>query len=195
KFPTSQPAQTLERGQGTEEKMIPNPIYEDESYIGTGKLYGKVALVTGGSSGIGRAVSIAYAKEGADIAIVYNINDEDAEITKERVEAQGQRCLLLKGDAGDEAFAKKAVQQTVTELGGVDVLVNNAAEQNPIEELTDLPTDQMEQTFKTNFYSYYYFSKYALEFMESGSSIVNTASINAFVGHAMLVDYTSTKGA
>ncbi|MFD2617265.1 SDR family oxidoreductase [Terrilactibacillus laevilacticus] len=190
-----QPAQTLVRDQGVEEAMTPNPIYEDDNYIGTGKLNGKVALVTGGSSGIGRAVAIAYAKEGADVAIIYNINDEDALLTKERVEAQGQRCLLLKGDAGDEAFASQAVEETVAELGGLDVLVNNAGEQAPKQSVTEVPSDQMERTFKTNFFSFYYFSKKALEYMKPGSAIVNTASINAFVGNPMLVDYTSTKGA
>ncbi|MTT31928.1 SDR family oxidoreductase [Terrilactibacillus sp. BCM23-1] len=190
-----QPAQTLVRDQGVEEEMTPNPIYEDDNYIGTGKLNGKVALVTGGSSGIGRAVAIAYAKEGADVAIIYNINDEDALLTKERVEAQGQRCLLLKGDAGDEAFANQAVEETVAELGGLDVLVNNAGEQTPKQNVTEIPSDQMERTFKTNFFSFYYFSKKALEYMKPGSAIVNTASINAFVGNPMLVDYTSTKGA
>ncbi|WP_141604408.1 SDR family oxidoreductase [Terrilactibacillus laevilacticus] len=190
-----QPAQTLVRDQGVEEEMTPNPIYEDDNYIGTGKLNGKVALVTGGSSGIGRAVAIAYAKEGADVAIIYNINDQDALLTKERVEAQGQRCLLLKGDAGDEAFASQAVEETVAELGGLDVLVNNAGEQAPKQSVTEVPSDQMERTFKTNFFSFYYFSKKAIEYMKPGSAIVNTASINAFVGNPMLVDYTSTKGA
>ena len=190
-----QPAQTQDRQPGIESVMNPRPIYEDENYKGTDKLKGKVALITGGDSGIGRAVAVAYAKEGADISIVYLNEHEDAQETKARVEKEGVKCLLLPGDVRDEAFCNDAVEQTVKELGRLDILVNNAAEQHPKDSIKEISSEQLEKTFKTNFFSYFYFTKKAIDYLEPGSAIINTASITAYEGSPALIDYSSTKGA
>jgi NAD(P)-dependent dehydrogenase (short-subunit alcohol dehydrogenase family) len=190
-----QPQQTQDRQPGIESEMNPLPIYEDDNYIGTGKLKGKVALVTGGDSGIGRAVSIAYAKEGADVAIVYLNEHSDAEETKARIEEEGVRCLLIAGDVGDESFCNEAVEKTVSELGKLVILVNNAGEQHPKESIKEITSEQLERTFKTNFYSYFYFTKKALDYLGKGSAIINTTSINPYRGNPQLIDYTATKGA
>lgn len=194
-FPKQIPPQHQNMHPGIEEDMNPKPIYDNSNYKGSGKLQDKVTLITGGDSGIGRAVAISYAKEGSDIAIVYFNEHQDAEKTKEAVIKYGRRCILIPGDIKDSAFCKSVVIQTVTELGGLDILINNAAVQyvqNTIENITDA---QLEETFKTNIFSMFYLTREALSHMKRGSSIINTASITAYKGHELLIDYSSSKGA
>ncbi len=190
-----QPGQEQSKQPGQEEKLHPQPLQADDDYKSGDKLIGKVALITGGDSGIGRSGAIGYAKEGADIAISYLEEHEDAEITKETVEAEGQRAILIPGDVGEESVCKNAVTRTVKELGSLDILVNNAAEQHPTDNLLDISTEQLESTFKTNIYSMFHMTKAALPHLKSGSSIINTASVNPYTGNPQLVDYTATKGA
>jgi NAD(P)-dependent dehydrogenase (short-subunit alcohol dehydrogenase family) len=169
--------------------MKPLPDTENPNYKG------KNAIITGGDSGIGRSVSIAFAKEGTNVAIIYLNESNDAEETKQLVEEEGGRCLLIAGDLGDESFCKKAVQQTVDELGGLDILVNNAAEQHPQENILDIGTEQLEKTFRTNIFSMFHITRSALPHLKPGSAIINTTSITAYQGHPKLLDYSSTKGA
>ncbi|TLS37858.1 SDR family oxidoreductase [Pseudalkalibacillus caeni] len=190
-----QPAQHQDQQPGIESKMDPNPISESPDYKGSGKLKNKSVLITGGDSGIGRAVSIAYAKEGANVAIVYLNEDGDAEETKQQVEEEGVRCLLISGDVGDEAFCKDAVEKTVSEFGKLDILINNAAEQHPQQSIEDISTEQLEKTFRTNIFSMFHMTKAALNHLKEGSAIINTASITAYEGNPQLIDYSSTKGA
>ena len=190
-----QPKQVQDRQPGFREEMDPKPIVEDDDYKGSGKLKDKVALITGGDSGIGRAVAIGYAKEGAHLAIVYLDEHEDAKSLKERVEQEGVKCLLISGDAGEEQFAKDAIQQTIDEFGKLNILVNNVAEQHPQASLEEISTEQMERTFKTNFYSYWHFTRAAVPHLKEGDAIINTTSINAYRGNKELIDYTATKGA
>jgi NAD(P)-dependent dehydrogenase (short-subunit alcohol dehydrogenase family) len=175
--------------------MTPRPESENPQQRGCEKLRDKVALITGGDSGIGRAVAIAYAKEGADITIVYLNEHEDAKETKRMVEGEGRRCLMIAGDVGDEKFCLQAVQQTVREFGRLDILVNNAAEQHPQESLEQITAEQLERTFRTNIFSYFYMGKAALPHLKEGSTIINTTSVTAYKGSAQLLDYASTKGA
>ncbi|HET7627215.1 MAG TPA: SDR family oxidoreductase [Bacillales bacterium] len=190
-----QPFQHQDVQPGSEEKMRPSPDSEDAGYIGTGKLTGKVAMITGGDSGIGRAVAIAYAKEGADVSIVYLNEHDDARETKRRVEEKGRRCLLISGDIGDEVFCKRAVEETVETLGRLDVLINNAAEQHPKNSLEDINAEQLEKTFRTNIFSIFHLTKQALNHLTEGSAIINTTSVTAYEGNPQLIDYSSTKGA
>ena len=180
---------------GTTEQMSPEPHDEMRGYEGRGLLAGKRALVTGGDSGIGRAVAIAFAKEGADVAIAYLNEHDDAEHTSKLVEAEGRRCLLLPGDLSEEQTCFDAVERTVSELGGIDVLVNNIAYQNPVESLEEITTEQWDKTFRTNIYSYFWCTKAALRHMPDGGAIVNTSSINGLRGNQQLIDYSATKGA
>ena len=189
------PPQHQDRQPGLESEMTPKPVAEDPKHRGSGKLQGKVALITGGDSGIGRAVAIAYAKEGADVAVVYLNEHDDARETERLVREHGKRCILIAGDAGDESFCRQAVEQTVRELGRLDVLVNNAAEQHPQESITDITAEQLERTFRTNIFSYFFMVKAALEHLREGSAIVNTTSVTAYKGSPQLLDYSSTKGA
>jgi NAD(P)-dependent dehydrogenase (short-subunit alcohol dehydrogenase family) len=189
-----QPPQKQEHQPGRETEMVPEPDFEPR-YSGSGRLEGKVALVTGGDSGIGRAVSVLFAREGADVAIVYLEEDKDAEATKEMVEAEGAACLLIKGDVGSSKFCADAVKRTVKELGRLDVLVNNAAEQHEDKDVEDISEEQLGRTFRTNLYGYFFMTQAALPHLKDGSTIVNTASITAYRGHPSLVDYASTKGA
>lgn len=189
------PPQTQDRQPGIESEMNPRPVAVSPTYKGSGKLEGKAALITGGDSGIGRAVAIAYAKEGADVAVVYLDEHGDAEETKRLVEAEGRRCLTIAGDIGFEAFCRQAVEQTVGAFGKVDVLVNNAAEQHPQKSIADISAEQLERTFRTNIFSFFYMTKAALPHMPSGGAIINTASITAYQGHELLLDYAATKGA
>jgi len=189
-------AATAERNENTQERMSPKPASEDWSYRPGGKLQGKTALISGGDSGIGRAAAICYAKEGADVAIAYRAEHQDAEETKRRVEAEGRRCLLLAGDVGDEAFCKEAVAKTVAGLGKLDILINNAAEQHPQKDLEDIDAEQLERTFRTNIFGYFFLAKAALpRLRETKGCIINTASVTAFRGSPELLDYSATKGA
>lgn len=175
--------------------MRPRPVSEDPDYRAAGKLHGKVALITGGDSGIGRAIAIAYAKEGADVAIVYLNEHNDAAETKARVEAEGQQCLAIAGDVGDEAFCRDAIERVVAELGRLDVLVNNAGEQHLKTSIEDITAAQLERTFRTNIFSYFFMVKHALKHLKSGSAIINTTSVTAYKGNPLLLDYSATKGA
>lgn len=190
-----QPPQHQDQQPGLESAMTPRPQAEDPSYHGSGKLQHKVALITGGDSGIGRAVAILFAKEGADIALVYLNEHSDAEETRRRIEAEGRRCVTLAGDVGDEAFCQGAVQQTVMALGHLDILVNNAAEQHPQDSLEKITAQQLERTFRTNIFSYFYMAKATLPYLQSGSAIINTTSVTAYKGNPQLLDYSATKGA
>lgn len=190
-----QPKQHQSHRPGLESEMKPLPQSENHHYQGSDKLKGKVALITGGDSGIGRAVAIAYAKEGASVAIVYLNEHTDAEHTKYLVEQIGQRCLTLAGDIGDERFCQQAVKQTVDELGQLDILVNNAAEQHPQESIEQISAEQLERTFRTNIFSMFYLTKAALPHLKAGSAIINSTSVTAYKGNAHLLDYSTTKGA
>lgn len=189
------PPQHQDHQPGTEPEMTPEPRSVDENYKGSGKLEGKVALITGGDSGIGKSVAIYYAKEGADVAIVYLEENKDAQTAKELIEAEGRKCLLLAGDVGSDDFCKEAVKQTLNEFGKIDILVNNAAEQHPQESLLDISAEQMEKTFRTNIFSIFYLTKAVLPELKKGSTIINTSSITAYKGNPKLIDYSSTKGA
>ncbi|KHF41949.1 short-chain dehydrogenase [Halalkalibacter okhensis] len=190
-----QPSQSQNHQPGVESTMSPLPIYDDPNYKGSGKLNNKVALITGGDSGIGRAVAIAFAKEGAKVSIVYLEEHDDANQTKEEIEKYGGECLLLAGDIGDESFCQKAIDQTISTFGTLDCLINNAAEQHYQENIEDISVEQMERTFKTNIFSCFHFIKAAMPHLQQGSTIINTASIVAYKGNPVLMDYASTKGA
>jgi NAD(P)-dependent dehydrogenase (short-subunit alcohol dehydrogenase family) len=189
------PPQQQEQRPGIESEMTPRPVADDANYKAAGKLQGKVALITGGDSGIGRAVAVAFAKEGADCAIVYLNEHSDAQETQKLIAEHGGKCLLIAGDVGDEAFCKDAVEQTVKELGKLDILVNNASEQHPQESIEDITAEQLERTFRTNVFGYFFFVKAALKHLPPGSAIINTASVTAYRGSPQLLDYSSTKGA
>jgi NAD(P)-dependent dehydrogenase (short-subunit alcohol dehydrogenase family) len=180
---------------GIEADMKPQPIAIDPNYKSGNKLIGKTALITGGDSGIGRAVAYAYAQEGADVAIVYLNEHADAEETKSQVEKFGCRCLTIAGDVGDEDFCQAAVTKTINEFNQLDILVNNTAEQHVRNGLTDITPDRLDRIFRTNLFSYFYFAKAALPYLKNGSAIINTASITAYEGHVQLLDYSTTKGA
>ncbi len=189
------PPQHQPQQPGIESEMVPKPQAEDLSYQGSHKLENKVALITGGDSGIGRAVAIAFAKEGADVAIVYLNEHQDAQETKEKVEREGRHCLLIAGDVGEENFCHKAVEQTVQELGQLNILVNGAAEQHPQDDIQKITKEQLERTFRTNIFSFFYLTQAALKHMKAGSTIINTTSVTAYKGNPTLLDYSSTKGA
>ena len=190
-----QPPQHQDRQPGIEAEMTPQPIVDDPKYKGCNKLRDKVALITGGDSGIGRAVAIAYAKEGADVAIVYLNEHEDAEKTKQMVEQYGRKCLCIPGDIGDEKFCQESVQKTVQEFGKLDILINNAAEQHPQPSIEDITAEQLERTFRTNIFGMFFLTKAALKHLKEGSAIINTTSVTAYKGNQQLLDYSSTKGA
>jgi len=189
------PPQHQDQQPGIESEMTPRPAARGATYRAAGKLDGKVALITGGDSGIGRAVAVLYAKEGADSAIVYLNEHGDAEETKRLVEAEGRRCLLIAGDVGEEAFCQQAVQRTVAELGELDILVNNAAEQHPRDSIEQISAEQLERTFRTNIFAMFFLTKAALKHLKPGSTIINTTSVTAYQGSPQLLDYSSTKGA
>lgn len=184
-----------EKQPGIEAEMNPAPEYSRDSYAGANKLAGKVALITGGDSGIGRAVSIYFAREGADVSIVYFDEDIDAEETKRLVEAEGRKCLLIRGDVKEAAFCKEAVVNTVNQLGGLNILVNNAAIQFPQKDPKVIDEQQLDDTFRTNIFAYFYFANEALEYLREGDCIINTTSVTAYRSSPNLIDYSSTKGA
>jgi NAD(P)-dependent dehydrogenase (short-subunit alcohol dehydrogenase family) len=175
--------------------MKKRPKSADANHVGSGKLDGKVAIITGGDSGIGRAVAIAFAREGADVAILYLNEHKDAEDTRKLVEAEGRRCLLIPGDVGYESICRQAVEQTVKELGKLDIVVNNAAEQHPQENIEDIDREQLERTFTTNIFGMFFLTKAAMKVLPDGAAIINTTSVTAYRGSAQLLDYSSTKGA
>jgi NAD(P)-dependent dehydrogenase (short-subunit alcohol dehydrogenase family) len=189
-----QPPQTQE-APGVESQMTPKPKADDSQYKGSDKLKDKVALITGADSGIGRAVAIAFAKEGANVAILYLSEHDDAKETKHLVESLGRRAVTIAGDVGDETFCQQAVQQTVDEFGKLDILVNNAAEQHPKKSIEEISKEQLERTFRTNIFSMFFLTKAALKHLKEGSAIINTTSVTAYKGSPQLLDYSSTKGA
>lgn len=193
--PKQQPPQHQKQQPGIESQMTPTPQFDDIQYQGSGKLQGKVALITGGDSGIGRSVSIFFAKEGADIAIAYLNEHDDANKTKQLVEQEGRRCIAIAGDIGDQSFCQTVVQQTVDQLGHLDILINNAAEQHPQESIENITAEQLEKTFRTNIFSMFYLTQAALPHLKEGSSIINTTSVTAYKGSPQLLDYSATKGA
>lgn len=180
---------------GREKKMHPEPEIIRKNYKGSEKLKGKVALITGGDSGIGRSVAVHFAKEGAKVAIIYLAEDEDAKKTKNMIEEAGSEGMIIEGDLKDEKFCKRAVQETVKKFGGLNILVNNAAMQFPKNEPEEVTPEQMKTTFETNIYPYFYIVPEALEHMKDGDSIINTTSVTAYRGSKHLLDYSSTKGA
>ena len=189
------PAQSQEKP-GIEAKMKPRPKYEAPLYKGSNKLESKVALITGGDSGIGRSVAVLYAREGADVAIVYLPEEQvDAEETQDAVNREGRECLLIPGDVRDAHFCSEAVEQTVNHFGQLDILVNNAAFQQHQDSLEKISDEQFENTFRTNIFGYFFMAKAALKHMKKGAAIVNTGSITGLEGNKQLIDYASTKGA
>ncbi|WP_172118181.1 SDR family oxidoreductase [Halomonas hibernica] len=190
-----QPPQHQNKQPGDEHEMRPEPEFIRDSYKGTDKLVDKVAIITGGDSGIGHAVAVHYAREGADSVIVHLKEPKDAEDTQALVEAEGRRCLVLQGDVADPAFCRDIVKKTLDHFGKLNILVNNAAEQYDWSDLTEIPDDQITRTFQTNLFSHFYLSKAALPHLEEGDTIIATSSINAFKGNNTLIDYSATKGA
>ncbi|WP_422102635.1 SDR family oxidoreductase [Vreelandella sp.] len=190
-----QPPQHQQKQPGDEHAMRPEPEYIRESYRGADKLLDKVAIITGGDSGIGRAVAVHYAREGADSVIVHLKESKDAEETKRLVEAEGRRCLVLKGDVAAPSFCREIVKRTVDQFGKINIVINNAAEQYDWDDITEIPDDQLLRTFQTNIFSHFYLTKAALPHLSEGDTIIATSSINAFKGNDTLIDYTATKGA
>ena len=190
-----QPPQHQDQQPGRQNQMDPQPKIARRDYKGSDKLKDQVALITGGDSGIGQSTAVLFAREGADVAIVYLAEDEDAQKTKQLVEGEGRRCLTIRGDVGDESFCRQAVDQTVKEFGKLDILVNNAAEQHPKASLEEITAEQLEKTFRTNIFAYFFMAKAALPHLKEGASIINTTSVTAYKGSPQLLDYSSTKGA
>ncbi|ETK37219.1 SDR family oxidoreductase [Microbispora sp. ATCC PTA-5024] len=193
--PNSTPPPQTQQYPGESGQMTPEPRDEMRDYVGRGLLEGRRALVTGGDSGIGRAVAVAFAKEGADVAVAYLTEHKDAQHTKELVEREGRRCVTIPGDLADARHCDEVVERTVRELGGIDVLVNNVATQSPVQSLEELSDEQWERTFAVNIHSYFRVTRAALRHMGEGGAIVNTSSINGLRGNKTLIDYSATKGA
>ncbi|OIK08718.1 NAD(P)-dependent oxidoreductase [Bacillus sp. MUM 116] len=189
------PPQHQNHQPGVEGEMNPRPVSVESNYQASGKLTGKIAIITGGDSGIGKSVAIYFAKEGADVAIVYLEEHQDAEETKQLIEAEGRRCLLFSGDVGSEDYCKGVVNKTIDSFGKIDILVNNAAEQHPQKSLLNITAAQLEKTFRTNIFSYFHMAKMVLPHLKKGATIINTASITAYKGNEQLLDYSATKGA
>jgi NAD(P)-dependent dehydrogenase (short-subunit alcohol dehydrogenase family) len=188
------PKQHLD-GTGAEADLDPRPRFKGSAYRPANKLEGKVAIVTGGDSGIGRAVAVLYAREGADVAIIYNSHDEDAKETSASVERAGRRCLLLRGDVADRAFCERSVQQVVRELGRLDILVSNAGVQTRVEKVEDVSQAQLERTFQVNVFGYFFMVQACVPHFEPGASIIATGSETGLFGSPQLTDYSATKGA
>lgn len=193
--PTSFPEQDQPKQPGKQHQMHPEPEIIREGYTGSGKLFNKVALITGGDSGIGRSIAVHFAREGANVAIAYLNETEDAQKTKSLVESEGRTCLLLQGDVKAPSFCKECVASCVSQLGALDIVVNNAAVQFPKNSIEDIDTEQLHTTFETNIYPYFYIVKAALPHLGKSSAIINTASVTAYRGSSHLLDYSSTKGA
>ncbi|MTT31900.1 SDR family oxidoreductase [Terrilactibacillus sp. BCM23-1] len=193
--PLTFPPQHQNYQPGMEYLMNPKPIFENPNVKGSQKLLNKVAVISGGDSGIGRAAAVAFAKEGADVAIIYLNEHEDAAFTKQRIEQLGRRCLAIPADLQREANSVQSIQHVVSTFGRVDILVNNCAVQYPQRSILNISEAQLDHTFRTNIYSFFFLTKAALPYMGPGSSIINTTSVNAYRGHKTLLDYTSTKGA
>jgi NAD(P)-dependent dehydrogenase (short-subunit alcohol dehydrogenase family) len=189
------PSQQQTQQPGIEAAMRPRPRIEGKDYRPAGKLQGKVALITGGDSGIGAATAIMFAKEGADIAITYLQEHQDADHVKQLVAQQGRQCVGIAGDLGDEAFCRKLIVDVVAKFGKLDILVNNAAEQHSASTIEDISSEQFERTFRTNIFAYFYLTKAAMPHLKEGACIVNTTSVTAYRGSSHLLDYSSTKGA
>lgn len=194
-LPKSVPEQKQDKSPGLESLMNPNPVFDDPNYEGSGKLSGKVAIITGGDSGIGKAAAVAYAKEGANIAIIYYDEHSDAEVTQKIIESKGSKCLLLPGDITDDNFCKSSVQKTIETFNKIDILVNNSAFQYPQNSIEDISNEQLDKTFKTNIYSMFYMTRAVMPHFNPGCCIINTASITAYAGDELLLDYSATKGA
>ncbi len=191
----TKPAQEQDQQPGRQHKMKPPPQGEARSYKAAEKLSGKTALITGGDSGIGRAVAVMFAKEGADVAFIFYNEGEDAARTQELIEETGSDCMAINGDVGNSEFCRNAVEEVVERYGRIDVLVNNAAEQHVQERLEDITDEQLHQTFRTNIFAYFYLTRAALPHMNEGATIINTTSVTAYKGSNHLIDYASTKGA
>jgi len=179
---------------GKEHQLDPMPMYEAPYYQGSNKLLGKVAVITGADSGIGRAVAVLFAREGADVVVVYQSEDADAEITRSAVEAEGRKCLLMAGDVADKSFCDNVISKTLDEFGHLDILVNNAAFQQHVQQFEELTVEQFDRTLKTNLYGYFFMSQAAAPYMQPGSAIVNTGSVTGILGSGHLLDYSMTKG-
>lgn len=188
------PPQQQDHQPGRETEMHPKPDYMPK-FEGNGRLAGKVAIITGGDSGIGRACAVLFAREGAEVALVYLEETEDAKITASAVKAEGKQALLIRGDIGEKAFCDNVVGKVIEEFGKLDILVNNAAEQHPQKEITDITEDQLRKTFETNLFGYFFMTQAAMPHLGKGASIVNTTSVTAYRGSPTLLDYSSTKGA
>lgn len=180
---------------GKEGEMTPRPEFRGEDYKAAGKLQGKVAIITGGDSGIGRSVAVLFAREGADVAILYLDQHQDADETRRVVEEHGRQCLTFAGDVADQAVCRKVVDETLAKFGKLDILVNNAAEQHPQERFEDVSQQQWEKTFRTNVFGMFQMTQAVLPHLGKGASIINTTSVTAYKGNPMLIDYSSTKGA
>jgi len=189
------PPQSQLQQPGIEDLMEPKPKFKSPAYKGSQKLEGKTAVITGGDSGIGRAVAVLFAREGANVSIVYHSEDRDAQKTKQEVEKEGQECLLIKGDLKESTFCREVIEKTMKQFRYLDIVVNNAAVQFPKDSLEGISDEQLEKTFRTNIYSYFYVTRSALKYLQKDASIINTASVTAYRGSGHLIDYASTKGA
>lgn len=194
-FPKTFPVQHQNVQPGIEENMTPKPIYKNDDNVSGKKLKDKVAVITGGDSGIGRAVAIAFAKEGAKIAIIYLNEHEDAETTKKEIESIGGECILISGDIGNEEFCISSINSIKSKFNKINIIVNNSAEQHVCNNLTDITEQQLEKTFRTNVFGAVFITKEALKHLSQGDSIINTTSITAYNGNETLIDYSMTKGA
>jgi NAD(P)-dependent dehydrogenase (short-subunit alcohol dehydrogenase family) len=188
------PPQVQDQQPGHETEMNPRPDYEPR-YAGSNRLLGKVALISGGDSGIGRATAVLFAREGADLAIMYLNESEDAQETKRLVEREGRSCLTIAGDVGDPGFCRSAVDQVIQRLGKLDILVNNAAEQHPKKEIDEITPEQIDRTFRTNIFGYFYMVQAAMPHLKKSAAIINTTLVTAYRGSYELLDYSATKGA
>jgi NAD(P)-dependent dehydrogenase (short-subunit alcohol dehydrogenase family) len=190
-----QPPQHQEKQPGETRAMIPQPQTIRADYRGSGKLQDKVALITGGDSGIGRSVAVLFAREGADVVIAYLDEHQDARETKEMVEQEGRNCLTMAGDVGEESFCRRVVAGCLERFGRLTTLVNNAGEQHVRQSLAEISAESLDRTFRTNIFSYFFMSKAALEYLPAGGAIINSGSVVAYQGHPVLLDYAATKGA